>query len=93
MPPSLSDQVIAFLHSEPRFEPVNELRLLALAAASLYTSTADLTRLAQAHFPGANGEPAAYQTSSKNGPPTISTRSLPASCLAIPVASKASVPR
>ncbi|MES3040307.1 MAG: DUF4743 domain-containing protein [Pseudomonadota bacterium] len=27
MPPSLSDQVIAFLHSEPRFEPVNELRL------------------------------------------------------------------
>lgn len=27
MPPLLSDQVIRFLHSEPRFEPVNELRL------------------------------------------------------------------
>jgi len=27
MPPSLSDQVIHFLNSEPRFEPVNELRL------------------------------------------------------------------
>lgn len=27
MTPSLSDQVISFLNSEPRFEPVNELRL------------------------------------------------------------------
>ena len=33
-------------------------RFTALAAASLYTSAADLSRLIAAHTPGANGEPA-----------------------------------
>jgi CubicO group peptidase (beta-lactamase class C family) len=32
-------------------------RFTATAAASLYTSAADLTRFIQAHLPGANGEP------------------------------------
>ncbi|MFN0023345.1 MAG: serine hydrolase domain-containing protein [Parvularculaceae bacterium] len=39
-------------------KPAVHYRFTATAAASLYTSTADLTRLLQAHVAGRNGEPA-----------------------------------
>ena len=45
------------------------------------------------HLAAGRERRAPYQTSSKNGPPTSSTRSFSANCLAMPGASKASVPR
>jgi hypothetical protein len=38
-------------------KPATHFRFAALAAASLYTTVADLTRFVQAHLPGAGGEP------------------------------------
>ncbi len=40
-----------------RGKPATHYRFTALAAASLYTTTADMTRFLQAHLAGANGEP------------------------------------
>lgn len=39
-------------------KPATHYRFTAVAAASLYTSTSDLTRLLQAYLPGPHGEPA-----------------------------------
>jgi len=42
---------------DERGKPATHYRFTALAAASLYTTTSDLTRFLQAHIPGASGEP------------------------------------
>lgn len=42
---------------DQRGRPATHFRFTAQAAASLYTTTTDLTRLLQAHMPGPNGEP------------------------------------
>ena len=41
---------------DERGAPTTHYRFAALAAASLYTTTADMTRFLQAHFAGAHGE-------------------------------------
>jgi CubicO group peptidase (beta-lactamase class C family) len=43
---------------DERGRPATHYRFTALAAASLYTTTADITRFLQAHLRGPNGEPA-----------------------------------
>jgi CubicO group peptidase (beta-lactamase class C family) len=42
---------------DERGKPATHYRFTALAAASLYTTTSDMTRLLQAYLKGANGEP------------------------------------
>ncbi len=42
---------------DERGGPATHYRFTALAAASLYTTTNDMTRFIQAHVPGPNGEP------------------------------------
>jgi CubicO group peptidase (beta-lactamase class C family) len=42
---------------DERGKPATHYRFTALAAASLYTTANDMTRLIQAHVPGPNGEP------------------------------------
>lgn len=42
---------------DERGHPATHYRFTALAAASLYTTANDMTRLIQAHIPGPNGEP------------------------------------
>ncbi len=42
---------------DERGRPATHYRFTALAAASLYTTTNDMTRIIQAHIPGPNGEP------------------------------------
>ncbi|MEQ1755842.1 MAG: serine hydrolase domain-containing protein [Micropepsaceae bacterium] len=49
------DDVAAFY--DTRGEPATHNRFAALAAASLYTTTSDMTRFLQAHVRGPNGEP------------------------------------
>jgi CubicO group peptidase (beta-lactamase class C family) len=43
---------------DERGRPATHFRFTAQAAASLYTTSTDLTRFLQAHIPGPNGEPA-----------------------------------
>jgi CubicO group peptidase (beta-lactamase class C family) len=53
----LDDETDVAQFFDERGRPATHYRFTALAAASLYTTAADMTRFLQAHLHGANGEP------------------------------------